>query len=247
MNWDEIIALRQAFDSVKQRQQKNLPKNFPEMTKRVKASRESAVGNEDLLKNSLNALDKNGIRICRARDAKEAVQKILEEIGKERLVVKSKSNVTKEMSKPHRIAAGGLIFKEDAILLVRYCDENGGTYLVGPGGALKDHENVIQSIMREALEETGVTVKPERVVIIEDLLCSQFKMSKVWMTCHVVEGDVCRTKGAEKEGIIEAAWFTKAQLAGEVVFPPPLNQHDWNQLRSENWRVECLPSRKAGF
>lgn len=151
------------------------------------------------------------------------------------------------MSKQHRIAAGGLIFKGDAILLVRYYDENGGTYLVGPGGALKDHENVIQAIVREAQEEAGVTVQPKRVVIIEDLLCSRFKMNKIWMTCQVIEGEVYRTEGAEKEGIIEAAWFTEDQLTGEMVFPPTLMECDWNQLRSETWQVKCLPTRKASF
>jgi 8-oxo-dGTP pyrophosphatase MutT (NUDIX family) len=151
------------------------------------------------------------------------------------------------MGKQHRIAAGGLVFRGDAILLVRYCDGDGGTYLVGPGGALKDHENVVQAIVREAQEETGVTVQPKRVVMIEDLLCSRFKMSKVWMTCQVIEGEVCRTEGAEKEGIIEVAWFTKDQLTGEVVFPPPLMEYDWNQLRSETWQVRCLPNRKASF
>jgi len=151
------------------------------------------------------------------------------------------------MSKRHRIAAGGLIFKGDAILLVRYRDGDGGTYLVGPGGALRDHENVIQAIAREVQEETGVTVQPERVVIIEDLLCSRFKMSKVWMTCQVVEGEVCRTDEAQKEGIIEAAWFTRNQLTGEVVFPHPLVEYDWDQLRSESWQALCLPNRKAGF
>ena len=151
------------------------------------------------------------------------------------------------MKKAHRIAAGGIIFRNDAVLLVRCHDGNGGTFLVGPGGALEDDENVVQAIVRETMEETNVSVQPKRVVIIEDLMCTHFKMSKVWMICEVVGGDVRKTEGAEKEGIIEAAWFTRAQLAGEVVFPPPLNQHDWNQLRSENWRVECLPSRKAGF
>jgi 8-oxo-dGTP pyrophosphatase MutT (NUDIX family) len=151
------------------------------------------------------------------------------------------------MSKPHRIAAGGIIFRDDSVLLVRYRDGGGGTYLVGPGGALEDDENAVQAIVRETLEETNIIVQPKRVVIIEDLMCSCFKMSKIWMICEVVRGEVRRTEGAEKEGIIEASWFTKAELAGEVVFPPPLIQHDWNHLRSENWQVECLPSRKAGF
>lgn len=151
------------------------------------------------------------------------------------------------MSKPHRIAAGGIIFRDDSVLLVRYRDGDGGTYLVGPGGALEDDENAVQAIVRETLEETNVEVQPKRVVFIEDLMCSRFKMSKIWMICEVVQGEVCRTEEAEKEGIIEAAWFTRAQLAGQVAFPPPIIQHDWNQLRSDNWRVECLPSRKAGF
>jgi 8-oxo-dGTP pyrophosphatase MutT (NUDIX family) len=73
------------------------------------------------------------------------------------------------LTKAHRIAAGGLIFKDDAVLLVRYRDTNGGTYLVGPGGELKDDENVVRAIVRETMEETNVRVQPNRVVIIEDL------------------------------------------------------------------------------
>ena len=56
-----------------------------------------------------------------------------------------------DMNRPHRIAAGGLIFKSDMVLLVRYRDANGGTYLVGPGGKLKDDENVAQAIVRETM------------------------------------------------------------------------------------------------
>jgi ADP-ribose pyrophosphatase YjhB (NUDIX family) len=158
------------------------------------------------------------------------------------------------MSKPHRIAAGGLTFKDDAVLLVRYQESKGGTYLVGPGGALEDEENVVQAIVRETKEETGLTVQPEKVVAIEDLVCSSFKMSKVWMTCEVVNGQISNTEGAKKEGIIEVGWFTRElgwftreQLAGEVVFPPTLMQHDWAQLQADGWTVECLPSRKIDF
>jgi len=152
------------------------------------------------------------------------------------------------MSKPHRIAAGGIIFKGNSVLLVRYHDSNkAGTYLVGPGGALKENENVVQAIIRETKEETGITVRPKQVVAIEDLICSRFKMIKVWMVCEIVEGEVHKTKEAEKENIIQAAWYTQDQLASEVVYPPSLMRHDWEQLRTEKWQVECLPSRKASF
>jgi len=152
------------------------------------------------------------------------------------------------MSKPHRIAAGGLTFKGNEVLLVRYRDSGSTvTYLVGPGGALEDDENVVQAIIRETKEETGVTVRPLRVVAIEDLLTSRYKMIKVWMVCEFVEGEVRKTREAEKEKIIAAAWFNRDQLAGEMVFPSLLMEQDWEQLRTGTEKVECLPSRKARF
>jgi ADP-ribose pyrophosphatase YjhB (NUDIX family) len=153
-----------------------------------------------------------------------------------------------KMSKPHRISAGGIIFKGNTILLVRYRNTNAAeTYLVGPGGKLEDDENIVQAIIRETKEETGVSVAPKRVVAIEDLMCSHFKMIKVWMVCGVIEGEVHKTEDAQKEGIIEASWFTKDQLASEVVFPSFLMQHDWEEFHTETWQVECFPSRKANF
>lgn len=160
----------------------------------------------------------------------------------------SKEDVSIDMNKPHRIAAGGITIKGNSILLVRYRNiNNAGTYLVGPGGALEDNENIVQAIIRETKEETGVTVQPKRVVAIEDLICSEFKMIKVWMACELIGGVIHKTKEAEKENIIEAAWFTQDQLAGEIVFPPLIDQLDWEELQANTGLVECLPSRTTSF
>jgi 8-oxo-dGTP diphosphatase len=153
------------------------------------------------------------------------------------------------MSLPRRISAGGFIFKEDAILLVRYREGGSlnGTYLVAPGGGVEDDENVVQAIIREIKEETGIMVRPQRVIAIEDLVDIRVKCIKVWMTCELVEGEVRPTEEADREGIIDAGWFTRDQLAGEVVFPSILMEHDWQEFQSSTWQVECLPSRKARF
>lgn len=97
MNHLEVKALRKAFNSVKERQAQNPPSNFEERKKRLASSRELCVGNEELLARSITSLTKNGIKVHLAKDKKEAVDIILDELKGEKLIVKSKSNVTKEI------------------------------------------------------------------------------------------------------------------------------------------------------
>lgn len=97
MNNEEVRALRKAFDSVKERQVINQSKGFAERTKRLISSRELCVANEVLLEQAIANLQKNGIKVCLAREKQEALDIILNEVGKEKVIVKSKSNVTKEL------------------------------------------------------------------------------------------------------------------------------------------------------
>ncbi|MEW6215473.1 MAG: LUD domain-containing protein [Nitrospirota bacterium] len=97
MNFDEIIALRKAFASVKERQQKNIPHDLDRKNKRLKIARELCVGNEELLRKTIKKIEDNGIKVYKAADKNDAIKIILDEIGGEKLVVKSKSNVTKEI------------------------------------------------------------------------------------------------------------------------------------------------------
>lgn len=147
------------------------------------------------------------------------------------------------MDKPHRIAAGGIVFKEGRVLLVRYPDQ----ILVCPGGKLEEQENLIQATIREVKEESGVLVNPLRVLAIEDLLTSQHKMIKIWMLCQYISGEIQKSPESEKEGIVEAGWYTRDQLLHEIVYPALLLQNDWDWLQSEKWQVLCLPTRIAKF
>jgi len=125
MNFDEIIAMRKAFDSVKERQKKNIPPDFKEKIKRLKVVRESSVGNEELLKSTIKKIEENGIRVFSAKSKDDAVEIILKEIGSERLVVKSKSNVTKEIDLTAELESKGIEVIEtdigDRILQVLRC------------------------------------------------------------------------------------------------------------------------------
>jgi len=102
IDFDEVKALRKAFSIVKERQQKNIPDDLDEKIARLKIVRHASVGNEDLLKRAVTNLKKNGIRVFPVATKDDALEVIVREIGAETLVVKSKSNVTKEIG----LAAG---------------------------------------------------------------------------------------------------------------------------------------------
>ncbi len=95
MKHSEVIALRKAFNSVKERQALNPPADFAEKKKRLASARELCIGNEELLLKSIDKLQKNGIKVHLAKDKNEAVEIILNEIGDEKLIVKSKSKCLK--------------------------------------------------------------------------------------------------------------------------------------------------------
>jgi L-lactate utilization protein LutB len=97
MNYKEVKALRKAFNSVKERQANNPPRNFSERKKRLASSRELCVGNEEFLARAIASLKKNGMNVHLAKDKNEAIEIILDELDGEKLIVKSKSNVTKEI------------------------------------------------------------------------------------------------------------------------------------------------------
>jgi L-lactate dehydrogenase complex protein LldG len=112
MYFEEVKALRKAFETVKERQKKDIPYDFDEKKARLKKTREFSVGNEDLLKRAIAKLEGNGIKVLTAKEEKEALALILKEIGSEKLVVKSKSNITKEIELTEGLESKGITVVE---------------------------------------------------------------------------------------------------------------------------------------
>jgi 8-oxo-dGTP pyrophosphatase MutT (NUDIX family) len=123
-----------------------------------------------------------------------------------------------ERSYVHRIAAGGIVINFQKILLVRYRDGE-STYLVAPGGGIKDSESLASAAEREVEEETAVKCKAKAPVIIENIRATRYQMVKVWYQCEYISGTPSLTIGAKEEGIIEVDWYTDDELCHETVFP----------------------------
>lgn len=151
------------------------------------------------------------------------------------------------MEKEHRISAGAIIIQDKKILLVRYRDSSGGSFLVGPGGGTLSHEGIDRTIVREVREETGLTVNPHKILIVEDLLSLRHRMVKIWFLCDILGGQAHYTKGAKEEGITEVGWYRREQLQNEVVYPSPLLSHDWGSFSGASWETIYLELKEADF
>ncbi|MCX9013524.1 MAG: LUD domain-containing protein [Candidatus Methanoperedens sp.] len=108
MNHEQVIALRKTFNTVRQRHNQNNFKDFGNRRRRLREARELCVGNEELLKQAIENLQKNGIKVHLVKEKQEAIDTILSEIGDEKLVVKSKSNVTKELELTKSLGRKGI-------------------------------------------------------------------------------------------------------------------------------------------
>ena len=150
------------------------------------------------------------------------------------------------MNREHRISAGAIIVQGGRILLVRYGDAlHGRSYLVGPGGRVENDENIIQAVVREVKEETGLDVTPDKIPFIEDLISQRTRMVKIWVLCRPIGGQLVKTQGAVNEGIIEAKWYHKEELKDEVVYPTILASTDWLKFLEDGWEAKHLESKDA--
>jgi 8-oxo-dGTP diphosphatase len=151
------------------------------------------------------------------------------------------------VERTHRIAAGAIIIKDNKILLVRYYDNSETTLLAAPGGAVKNEERLSQAAVREVKEETGIEIVPGKILCVEDLYSRKYRMVKVWFFCRIVGRQLKRTQDAIVEKIIDAKWYTKAELKNEVVYPRIIMEYDWGSFFKNSWHTRYLGLSYADF
>lgn len=109
-----------------------------------------------------------------------------------------------------RLSAAGIILHQDKVLLVRYGNKDGSTFLVGPGGGVQIEEDLKNALKREVIEETRLTINPGKILFVEDLLSSKYRLMKIWFLCSLAGGTLTQqTQEAKIEGGY-ASWLVQS-------------------------------------
>lgn len=123
-----LDGMRRSFRTILDRQRENADRipDLESRKERLRKTKESSVRDEGLFCQALANLQGNGFRVVVAKTAEDAVRVVREELKGHDLVVKSKSNVTKELHLAERLSEGGVEVVEtdlgDRIIQLAGCE-----------------------------------------------------------------------------------------------------------------------------
>ena len=105
-----LDGMRSAFRTIQERQKENLPliADIEQRKERLRKVKSECIGNDRLFGEAVERLKENGFKVEIAKDEKQAIEIFLKEVGKEKLVVKSKSNISKEIDLTHALESKGV-------------------------------------------------------------------------------------------------------------------------------------------
>ncbi len=124
----ELEGMRRSFGTILDRQRLNIGRlpDLDSRRERLRKLKERCVGDEDLFSDAVASLEGNGCRVILAKDAGSALRAIRSEVSGSKLVVKSKSNITKELHLVQRLSDLGVQVIEtdlgDRIVQLAGCD-----------------------------------------------------------------------------------------------------------------------------
>jgi 8-oxo-dGTP diphosphatase len=148
----------------------------------------------------------------------------------------------------HRISAGIIVEHQDRILVVRHVRPGRYDFWVAPGGGVQESEELSIAAEREAREESGLEVKAGEILYIEELIQPGTRHCKFWFRGHFSGGELStEAPEAKAEYITEAAWLTRDEIRGKVVFPPVLESQFWDERAQKVVRPIHLGLRHMEF
>jgi len=172
-----------AFKETRSRQRQNLTSidGLEKIKEQVNRIRSESVGNWDLLQKAISTLERNRFKVIQAKDSAEACEILLKEIGEERLVVKSKSNISKEIGlTPFLIQHGIEVVETDIGDRITQIAGHRASHYTGPACHLSRYD-IAQILSKHLRREVPPVPEDEMLAVREDIE-SYLQKAKVGIT-----------------------------------------------------------------
>lgn len=118
--------------------------------------------------------------------------------------------------------AAAVIAQGGKVLLVKRRIAEGSLSWQFPAGAVEDGESAAETAVREAREETGLTVTASKV--LGERVHPATGRTMIYIACDVLEGDA---RVGDTDELVEFVWSSREQLSEYVPygFFPPVQEY----------------------
>lgn len=134
-------------------------------------------------------------------------------------------------AKTFGISTGAIVLDGEQRLLMVHHDFGSHDFWVPPGGKANWGEASQDCAVRETLEETGITITPQKLLYIQEIVEVDLHFMKLWWLCEAEpqEPTVANTVEGE-EFLTEACFLSREELSPLTVYPEVLRDEFWTDL-----------------
>ena len=147
----------------------------------------------------------------------------------------------------HRIRAAAIVVSDGRLLLVKHRHPRTGVeWWVPPGGGLEGDESVFDCAVREAYEETGLTVSLGEILYLSEFVDLELGRHnlEVFIQANTFMGRLTtrhlRPNDSDALYVREARFLSAGEMDGLTVFPEILKDELWHDLARVSQKVRYL-------
>ena len=146
------------------------------------------------------------------------------------------------------ISAASLVVRDSQLLLVNHRERGRYDFWLPPGGRLEGSESIFDCARRETLEETGLSVEPDRILYVQEFAEPGYHFVKFFILCSGFSGELTLANRDEDERfLVDAAFLSREALQGLDVRPGVLKTEFWAVLESGLQQTRYLGLERIEF